>query len=514
MSRSPNAHLGRQKALVIGTGIAGLATAARLAHEGFAVTVLERHATPGGKMRCLPSPAGPVDAGPTVLTLRPVIEMLFAEMGERLEDHVSLVRQPNIARHFWPDGSRLDLYDSPAANIHAIRDFAGAKAARQFRDFTERARVLFAAFDGPMMRSAKPSRLQVAKRCITNPHILFQMAPMSSLAGLLDRSFDDPRLSQLFARYATYIGGTPERVPALLSLIWHAEQAGVWKVRGGMHKLAQALASIAQSRGAEIRYNSHVNHILHKNGLVCGVALESGPDIAADLVVFNGDPRAIATGSLGPGLDRVAPGTRNAQRSLSAQVWAFAAKQSGPELVHHNVFFRDTPGPEFAALRNGQLVDDPTLYICAMDRGSASRQSNGLERFEIIANAPPLPAPDAEFETCQTRTFKTLARFGLTFDPVPTARSLTTPTGFELLFPASLGSIYGQSPEGLTAAFQRPTAQTPIKGLFLVGGGAHPGAGVPMAILSASHAVETIMTRQTSISPFRPTATRGGTSTA
>jgi len=504
--------------VIIGAGIAGLAAAARLAPACNEILVLERHAHPGGKMRILPTPAGPVDAGPTVLTLRHVFDDLFSSLGERLEDHVTLVRQPLIARHFWPDGSRLDLYDDENRNAAAIRDFAGARAADQFRAFSRRAKMLFEALEAPVMFSPAPSLPGLARQVAAHPGTLRGLAPFSSLAALLDRQFDDPRLAQLFGRYATYVGGSPYRVPALLSLIWRAESAGVWAVRGGMQRLARAVACLAEARGAKFRYNSHVSRIDLRRGRVRGVELADGRRIQTGCVVFNGDPRALATGALGEGCHSVASATRRTPRSLSAEVWAFAATATGPDLAHHNVFFRDAPEPEFSAPGRGDLIDDPTLYVCAMDRGQAEAPPV-KERFEIIANAPPLTvrdaAPDPEdFTRCQTRTFQTLARFGLRFDPMPAAENLTTPADFETLFPASAGSLYGQSPHGLMAAFRRPVARTKIEGLYLAGGGAHPGAGVPMAALSAKHAAEAILKDRISTSASRRTAMPGGMSTA
>ncbi|MDD9732110.1 phytoene desaturase family protein [Mameliella sp. AT18] len=499
--------------LIVGAGIGGLAAAARLAHAGLRITVVERAARSGGKMRCLPSPAGPVDAGPTVLTLRPVLDDLFTSLDERLDAHLELIRQPLIARHFWPDGSRLDLFDSEPENLEALRAFGGARAVAQFRAFCDRARALFEAFDGPVMRAANPSLAGLAGQTLRAPGLLRQMAPHRSLAALLDRTFDDPRLTQLFGRYATYVGASPYRAPALLSLIWQAEYVGVWKIAGGMHRLARALERIARTRGARFHHNAHVARIDISGGRARGVTLADGRTLRAERVLFNGDPRALATGALGP--EAVPAGGQNGKRkrSLSAQVWAFAARARGVDLAHHNVFFRADPKPEFDALARGALVPDPTLYLCAMDRGGPAPPPD-LERFEIIANAPPLPAPDQEPDQCRTRCFDTLARAGLRFAPMPDAQSLTTPTGFESLFPASQGALYGQSPEALMAAFQRPKARSPVPGLYLAGGGAHPGAGVPMAMLSARHAAEAILSDRTSPSPSRRTATPGGTSTA
>ena len=505
----------KERVIVIGAGIGGLAAAARLAHQGLPVLVFDRHAAPGGKMRCVPSEAGPVDAGPTVLTMRAVFDALFAEMGEALEDHVTLIRQRILARHFWPDGSQLDLFDTEDDSAAAIRAFAGARSEAQFRAFSTRARKLFNGFDGPVMRAPAPSLPGLAAHVLRHPGLIHSMAPLSSLATLLRRSFDDPRLAQLFGRYATYVGGSPYRVPALLALIWQAEAAGVWAVQGGMHSVARALHDLACARGATFSFNSHVARIETRDGAVSAVILSDGTRLPAGTVLFNGDPRALATGALGPACADVAPQTAHSARSLSAQVWAFAAKPSGPELAHHNVFFRADPKAEFDALDAGRLCTDPTLYICAQDRGQPGPPP-APERFEIIANAPPLdPATPRteEFATCRTRTFQTLTRFGLSFDPIPKAAALTTPQGFDSLFPASLGSLYGQSPQGMLAAFKRPTARTAITGLYLAGGGTHPGAGVPMATLSGRHAAEAIISDRISHSMCRRTATPGGIST-
>jgi len=500
--------------LIIGAGVAGLAAAARLAAAGLAVTVLERHDHVGGKLRALPSAAGPVAAGPTVLTMRAVFDALFADCGERLEDHLRLIRQPLLARHFWPDGSRLDLFDDAARNADAIQGFAGARAAAQFRAFDARARALFEGFDAPMMQAARPRPLGLVAHVAARPRLLRLMAPLKSLAHLTAQSFDDTRLAQLFGRYATYVGGTPEGVPALLSLIWRAETAGVWAVEGGMHRLGQALADLARRKGAAIETGAHVERIEAPGSAVHAVTLADGRRIACARVLFNGDPRALATGALGPDCSTVAEVTRRTPRSLSAEVWAFAATPHGPDLVHHNVFFRADPAPEFAALARGARVADPTLYVCAMDRG-LGRAPPDPERFEIIANAPARAddAPPEENAPCHPRCFETLARFGLTFSPAPERQALTTPAGFAALFPASNGALYGQSPHGALAAFRRPTARTGVTGLYLTGGGTHPGAGVPMAALSGRHAAEAILRDRISTSTFRPTAMPGGIST-
>lgn len=506
--------------VIIGAGIAGLAAALRLSgyarETGREIVVLDRHDAPGGKIRTLPSAAGPVDAGPTVLTMRHVFDDLFEQAGERLDDHITLIPQDILARHWWPDGSTLDLHADLTANAAAIRAFAGPKSEREFHAFSKRAAQLFKAFDVPMMQAPEPSLSSLTSHVMRNPSLIPAMAPQSSLAELLNRQFSDRRLAQLFGRYATYVGGSPYRSPAILALIWQAEAAGVWCVKGGMHRLAASIEALARARGVRFRYAAHVARIETQGSRVSAVHLASGERIAAGTVLFNGDPRALATGQLGRAVTEVAAATRVSARSLSAQVWSFAAKASGIALAHHNVFFSADPRAEFSALERGIQPRDPTLYICAEDRGQGT-PCPMIERFEIIANAPPITDPNAtpeEFTQCQTLTFQTLARFGLTFDRLPGPETLTTPQGFERLFPASTGSLYGQSPHGMMAAFQRPTARTQIKGLYLAGGGTHPGAGVPMATLSARHAVAAILNDLSSTSKSRQMATPGGMSTA
>ncbi|QIE42571.1 phytoene desaturase [Rhodobacteraceae bacterium SC52] len=509
----PSANRGVAPALVIGAGIGGLAAAVRLAAAGLQVTVVERAATPGGKMRTLPSTAGPVDAGPTVLTLCHIFEDLFAVAGTRLDDHVTLRRQDILARHWWPDGSTLDLHADHEASAQAVRAFAGAKQERAFRRFSQRAAKLFDAFDDPMMQTAQPGLANLTRKVMGQPALIPMLAPNSSLAHSLAKQFTDPRLTQLFGRYATYVGGSPYQSPAVLALIWHAEAAGVWTVEGGMHALARAVADLAASLGVRFAYNAHVAEIEFSGGRASGVRFEDGSRMRASSVLFNGDPHALTLGLLGDANITAAPETARAERSLSANVWAFCATPDGLPLAHHNVFFCNDPAAEFDDIAAGRTPRDPTLYLCAEDRGQANPPPN-LERFEMIANAPPLSngtSPQEPTSCPTTRSFETLKKFGLSLTPDPD--NLTTPKGFAGLFPGSQGSLYGQSPHGLMAAFQRPTARSMMPGLYLAGGGTHPGAGVPMAALSGRHAAEAIMADLASTSTFRPTATLGGMST-
>jgi len=512
-----HSYANRPSVLIVGAGIGGLSAAVRLVAAGARVTVLEQHGYPGGKIRTMDSTAGPVDAGPTVLTMRSVFDDIFAAAGTRLDDHVTLIQQDILARHFWPDGSRLDLFADPDQSIAAVADFAGPTAVAEFRAFCARCKTLFDAFEGPMMQTAVPRLIDLTRCVLSQPTLIRQMTPLFTLAQALNAHFSDPRLAQLFGRYATYVGGSPYASPALLALIWQAEAAGVWAVQGGMHRLAHVLADVAQARGARFYYRTKVDQILVKDGQAIGLALTDGTRQMADAVLFNGDPRALATGTLGQSLRRVATRSRSLPRSHSARVYSFAAAVSGPELAHHNVFFADNPRREFDALTAGLVPQTPTLYICAEDRGQGIDWPR-TERFEIIANVPALSgrvaSQEKDIRSWHEMIIRTMTHHGLHFDPTPNTNSLTTEMTFARLFPGSLGALYGQSPHDLTSAFKRPTARTPIRNLYLTGGGTHPGAGMPMVAISARHAVEAILNDLTLTSRSVPMAMLGGMLTA
>ncbi|WP_299549717.1 1-hydroxycarotenoid 3,4-desaturase CrtD [uncultured Tateyamaria sp.] len=503
-----------QRAVIIGAGIAGLACAARLRAAGFAVTLLERHAAVGGKIRAVPSKAGPIDAGPTVLTMRHVFDDLFAQLGTTLEDHVKLIKQNELARHFWPDGSTLSLYADEERNIGALRSFGGNDAVADFLKFTKRTRQLFTAFDAPMMQAPEPKLGALTKHVLKQPYLIPAMAPLSTLKTLLKRSFRDPRLRQLFGRYATYVGGSPTHAPAILSLIWQAEANGVWVVKGGMHRLTQALLHVLDTNGVDTVTNAHVDRIEVRNGRAIAVQLLDGTRLPCDVLVHAGDPRALATGALGPDTAQIAPQTARAKRSFSARVLSFAATPHGPDLAHHNVFFAEDAQAEFRDLMAGRVPQNPSFYICALDRGQGTNAPQ-LERFEIITNAPATADTQPEdLSPWLHQITHQMVQHGISFSPTPDTTTITTPQAFGQMFPATRGALYGQTPHGLTAALQRPTARTQIPNLYLAGGGTHPGAGVPMATLSARHAVDAILSDQISTSRLGQTAMRGGMSTA
>ena len=479
--------------VVIGAGMGGLAAAIGAATAGLRVTVVEAGDGPGGKARAVPTPGGPADTGPTVLTMRHVLDALFAACGTRAEEHLTLIPLPRLARHFWPDGSSLDLFTDTEANIEAIRAFAGDKEAAAFRRFDQLTVGLWEAFHKSVIAAPKPDLWRIAAATATHPRLWPALRPGLTMRDLLAHHFKDPRLAQLFGRYATYVGGRPGATPAVLSLIWQAEVQGVWAIREGMHGVAAALARVAEAKGVRFHYGAKAKRIVRKESRVTAVEIETGASIPCSACIFNGDPGALRDGLLGAAARASMEKSPRPAPSLSAWVWAFGATPQGVDLAHHNVFFTADPELEFGPIGAGEMPEEPTLYICAQDREMQAPVPE-IERFEIIMNGPaghqPFPQEEAQ---CRARTFPMLAAMGLTFSPDPETRALTTPALLSRRFPGSLGAIYGGSPEGTLATFRRPLARTGLRGLYLAGGGTHPGAGVPMALTSGTHAARALL---------------------
>ncbi len=524
--------------VVIGAGIGGLAAALLLASRGVDVVVLEAAAEVGGKLRTVEIDGERLDAGPTVLTMRWAFDALFADAGADLADWLTLKPAGTLARHAWNADERLDLFTDVERSVDAIGTFAGAAEARRYRAFCERARSIYRTLEEPFLRSAQPNPVSLAKRVAvrTGPRglgELMRISPFATMWSELSTYFHDPRLKQLFGRYATYCGSSPFLAPATLMLVAHVEQDGVWLVDGGMHRIAAALRSLIEQRGGRVRCDSPVARIVVERGSACGVVLASGERIAASSVVFNGDTSALGSGLLGDDVRGGAPAIDPRQRSLSALTWHLRGRVRDFPLLRHNVFFGADSAHEFDQLFASRTTPtDPTVYVCAQDRNdldeTAARTLDRPERLMCLVNAPAdadvRPLTPEEIERCEALMWKRLATCGLRLDPPTGPPTITTPSDFARLFPATGGALYGRATHGWAASFQRPSSKSRVPGLYLAGGSVHPGPGLPMALLSGRLAAERLLQDQrrttdrtttpgASTSRSARAATSGGTST-
>lgn len=512
--------------VVIGAGVGGLATALRLSAAGLRVTVLERAPRPGGKMRQIRVGDDIFDGGPSVMTMPWVLDELLATVGRRAADVLPLSPLSPLCRHFFTDGTVLDLFadaappagragslrpaDEEAAWAQSADEIArviSPRAAAQYRNFRRHAATIYRAVERPFLRRPLPRNPLRFFTTYDLPDVfgMLRLDAARSLWQALGKMFDDPRLRVLFARYATYSGADPFLAPATLAVITHVELAfGVYAVAGGMYSLAACLADLIERQGGRILCSADVERIeLDEKGARPVAVHAGGERIAADYVVANCDAvqlySRLLTGTRTA--DRHARGVADLPPSLSAYLNLFVV--DGPSvaplpLVHHNVFFSADYVREWEDLRHGP-PRDPTVYLCNPDFGQSH------QRWFCLTNSPPLPPPAAVHMSppqpaahldswdatrraaCRDRVVAKLAQHRVWPADALRAEADITPRDFADLFPHSRGAIYGPAASSRLGAFRRPNNCVPgIDHLYCVGGSTHPGAGVPMVMLSAA----------------------------
>lgn len=510
------------RVVIVGGGIGGLSAALSLAARGIGVRLFEALPHLGGKIRQAEAGGHLVDTGPTVFTMKWVFDEMLAAAGTSLEAHLRLSPLEILARHAWQDAGRLDLFADPARSADAIGDFAGAEDARGFLRFCDRAARVFGHLKDSFICQPEPRFDKMLLNFAFRPGALWDISPYTSLWSALGAYFRDPRLQQLFGRYATYCGSSPFEAPATLMLVAHVEQAGVWSIDGGMSALAQALADLATARGAVIHTEAPVDTIVLDGNEAGGVRLATGELVEADAVIWNGDIVSLARCMPAHRSDPSLAAPSRQDRSLSALTWVLAARAEGFPLSRHNVFFSNDYRAEFEdILRRRGLPHDPTIYLCAADRGGSvlddEQGPRETDRILCLVNAPAdgdrnAPSPE-DIAQCRTTVQNRLEAHGLKLTETSPWTLTGTPAIFDTMFPATGGALYGPASHGWSASFSRAGITTRTPGLYLAGGSVHPGPGVPMAALSGRMATRQVMSDLASRRKFRPAATPGGIST-
>lgn len=488
-----------KRVIIIGAGMGGLTAALKLALAGAEVTVLEGGQRPGGKLREQHKDGQSFYTGPTVLTMPWVFEEIFSEAGTAFRERVKLHCSDVLARHAWSRDERLDLYGDHERSAQAIAEFAGPAEADGFRRFAAHAKRVYEALDVPFIRSSQPTPVTIFARFgwsgLTE---LMRIKAVFTLWQALGQYFKDPRLRQLFGRYATYVGASPYRAPATLMLVADVESRGVYAVDGGIHQLPEALATLAEEKGATIRYGAKVQEILVEKDRARGVLLADGERLEADAVICNADAAALGAGVFGEQVRNAVAPIEPAKRSHSVVTWNLLARPQGFPMHYHNVFFPPDYKAEFKAVFDElRLPRDPTVYICAQDRGNPDAPPpTEPERLLLVVNAPARgdtqTIPEDEIRRCETSVMRLLDHCGLTLADSQEV-AVTTPAHFEQAYPASGGAVFGRVNHGWWGSFDRPGTVTGVPGLYTAGGSVHPGPGIPMASISGRLAADRVL---------------------
>jgi len=476
------------RVVVVGAGVGGLAAAARLARQGHGVVVCEQADVIGGKLGEYVCDGFRFDTGPSLLTLPAVFRDLFRKTGRPLEDVLDLVPVEPAARYRFPDGTELDVPNTGPYDVCAAMEATlGRSAGVQWQQLLDRGEAVWDATRSSVLESPLDGSRDLLRR-LRSVEDLRTVAPWQTLRGLGRRQLADPRLRMLLDRYATYTGSDPRRAPAALATVPYVEQTfGSWYVRGGLRRLGEAIADRARECGAQIRTGADVRRIDVDTGRVAGVTLSSGERLAADAVVSNADAAHLYGDlvSAPSALRRL----RKAVPSLSGFVLLLGVRGRTPGLAHHTVLFPADYDAEFDAIFGSTpaAVEDPTLYLAVADDPSVAPVGN--ESWFVLVNAPrqgpvdwTAPGVAASYAA---RLLDLLAKRGYDVRDRLAFCEWRSPADLERETRSPGGAIYGTSSNGLRAAFLRPANRSPVPGLFLVGGSAHPGGGLPLVAMSA-----------------------------
>ncbi|MEM7089693.1 MAG: phytoene desaturase [Pseudomonadota bacterium] len=484
----------RLHAVVVGAGLGGLAAAMRLGAKGYRVTVLDRLDAPGGRGSAIWRDGHRFDLGPTIVTVPEVFRDLWADCERNFDEDVELVALDPFYEIRWPDGSTFAARQDPEAMEAEVAKLSpgDVPGLRKFLKDSE-ARYLFGFEDlgrRPMNRLGDLIRVL--------PTFARMRADRSVYAHAAKR-FTDPRLRMAFSFHPLFIGGDPTRVTSMYILVSHLEKAyGVHYAVGGVAAIARAMRDVIADQGGLVRQNSEVDEILLSAGAAKGVRLTTGEVISADIVVSNADPGHTYSKLL-----------RNMRRkrwtnarltrtrwSMGLFVWYFGTKATRdlwPDVGHHTIL----NGPRYRGLihdifQTGDLAEDMSLYIHRPSITDPTVAPDGDDTFYALSPVPHLGHANSVDWATHAETYRQRVQAVLEDQLLPglgrhlSASEVFTPDTFRDRYLSPLGCGFSIEPRILQSAWFRPhNVSEEAKGLYLVGAGTHPGAGLPGVISSA-----------------------------
>jgi diapolycopene oxygenase len=488
---------------VIGGGLGGLAAACTLAARGYAVTLFEKNPWLGGKAAILKSDGFRFDMGPTILTLPAVLKRIFAEAQTDLAAELPMVRCDPQWRCFYSDGGKLDLVADRAAMMRNLDAFAPG-SARGYDDFLSLARRLHSISDRFYFWKSIGGMWDMFDfKSTFNPSTLSDVLSMrmgKTVAECVRRHVPDPRVAQMIDHFTQYVGSAPDQSPAVLCGIAHMQtDEGIWYPMGGTGAVPRALARLAERLGVELRTGVGVKRILVEQGSVTGIETDDSERVPLAAVVSNSDAvrtnRELIGGSVAERFDR----RREYEPACSGVVLYLGLDRAYEQLAHHNFVFSQDPHLEFESIyRNGEPAEDPTCYVCAPARTEPDVAPSGGEALYVLVHTPYLRPHhdwDRMFPRYREIILRKLADTAGMSDLESRIRfeDKLTPQDIHDRYRVLNGAIYGLASHGRMLGAFKPANRSPdVRGLYLAGGAAHPGPGMPMVLMSGWIAADTL----------------------
>ena len=485
------------KISVVGAGIGGMSAAARLAKQGHQVTVFENSDQSGGKCRTEWFGDYAFDTGPSLLTLPAVFRDLFLKTGKRIEHVLDISPVDPAFNYNFADGSKVTFpnLSNPKTYLEIEKSF-GISASNSWRQIIERSEKMWEASRDSFIESELTSiwPLLLRKNLINQ---INQISPFTSLRSLSEKLNLDPHLKMIIDRYATYTGSDPRSAPAVLLTIAFVESTfGAWHIKGGIGQLSVALEQRCRDLGVDFQFKSLVTKILVERNKVEGVVLSDGKVVKSDLIVSNSDAEYTFNSLIGNEVSS-ARGERRKLKSATKSLAGFSLllgldnKKSKPvDVKHHNVYFPENYDLEFDQIFTQKIpVTDPTIYLCA-PKDSSMVKGADKEAWFVLVNAP-RHEPESGWDwkdggqEYAQKIISKMDDLGFNVTNRLDFMEYRTPADLENYAMAPGGSIYGTSSNSPVSAFLRARNRSKVKGLFCVGGSAHPGGGLPLVGISA-----------------------------
>jgi diapolycopene oxygenase len=488
-----------QRVVIIGGGLGGLAAAATLAARGYAVTLVEKSTWLGGKAAQLNEAGFRFDMGPTILTIPGVLKRIFEEAGRPIENYLDLRRLDPQWRCFFTDGSVLDLGEDEGVMAKTLDAYAPG-SSDGYRKFLSLSNRLHRVSDEYFFwKSIGGIGDMIDFKGGFKPRIIGDVMSMRmgrSVAGTVRSFVPDARVAQMLDHFTQYVGSCPESSPAVLCGIAHMQtQEGIWYPIGGTRAVPEALVKLGTELGVEYRTGVGVSKVLLKpDGSARGVELEDGETLAAAAVVSNADSvrthRELINGAAPKVVDKFNK-RRTYEPACSGVVLYLGLNKAYDHLLHHGFVFSHDPHDEFEHIyRKGEPAPDPTCYLAATTRTEPGTAPSGGEALYVLVHTPYL-RPHHDWKTMLPEYRKVILNKLKTTGKMPDIESrivyesALTPQDIHDRYRVLDGAIYGLASHGKwTGAFKPANRSPDVKGLYLAGGAAHPGPGMPMVLMS------------------------------
>ena len=490
-ARTPAGAVSR--AVVIGAGLGGLSAAMRLGAKGYAVTVLDRLDVPGGRASAIHSNGHRFDLGPTIVTVPGVFEKLWAACGRDFHAEVDLRPLDPFYEIRWPDGSHFTARQSTREMVQEIRRLSPGDVKGYLRFLKDAKRRYVLGFEG--MVAEPMHRFWDTLKVI--PQFALLRADQSILT-LARKRVRDERLRMALSFHPLFIGGDPMHVTSMYGLVSHLEKEfGVHYAIGGVQAMADAMARVVRDQGGTLRLGVEADEILIRDGQATGVRMADGETVAADVVVSNADAGHTYTRLLrnSPKRRWSDAKLRSRRWSMGLFVWYFGTRGTRGkwgDVGHHTIL----SGPRYEGLLRdifikGKLAEDMSLYLHRPSVTDPTAAPEGDDTFYALSPVPHLGHDDPVDWTAMRDSYRdkvaaVLERTIPGFRRHLSAELVFTPEDFRDRYLSPLGSGFSIEPRILQSAWFRPhNISEEARGLYLVGAGTHPGAGLPGVVSSA-----------------------------